>query len=88
MLARPAEQAAQHGAGADAAVRPKIVGFLKAGFHPNVFPIYESGAAQRQAVGRALSESVPCQDSSDGILATHRCQSRTGGTHHAQHDAS
>ena len=36
---------------ADAAVRPKIVGILKAGIGWKAFPTYRCGAAEAQAVG-------------------------------------
>jgi len=39
--------AAQHGAGADAASGPKIVGILTVGISPTIFPLYRCGAAKR-----------------------------------------
>jgi hypothetical protein len=46
--------AAQQARGADAAVWPKVVAFLKTGIDPIVFPIYNGGAAH------ALAVSPPC----------------------------
>jgi hypothetical protein len=42
---------AQHGAGADAAVRPEDRSDFESWDQPIAFPIYQCGAAQRQAVG-------------------------------------